>query len=66
MIGGYNPWFHEELKRRLEARVIERAEALISGTIPDYPGYREECGRAAGLREAIETAEELMGEMLLT
>jgi len=63
MIGGYHPWFGEELLRRTDAARSERAAALGQGTCSDYGAYRYECGVIEGMRLATEIADEIKREM---
>ena len=59
MIGGYHPWFHEELVRRVTKDKVEKAIDLSRGAAPDYPAYQYACGLLAGLDLALEIAEEI-------
>jgi hypothetical protein len=64
MIGGYHPWFHEELARRCHAEQSERAGELgLAAGIPDYPTYRERVGLIAGLQRALEIADEIKRDL---
>lgn len=63
MIGGYHPWFHEELKRRVVALRAERAESLISGAAAgDFADYRYAVGFGDGLNAALDIADEIRAE----
>jgi hypothetical protein len=59
MIGGYTPWFHEELARRVEKLIHEREDSLGRGAAGDFADYRFACGFFDGLRTAMELADEI-------
>jgi hypothetical protein len=64
MIGGYHPWFHEELARRYRAEQAEQAGVLSRAEgVPDYPTYRERVGLIAGLERALEIADEIKRDL---
>ena len=64
MIGGYHPWFHEELARRCQAEQFEKAGELGRGDgVLDYPTYRERVGLIAGLERALEIANDIKMEL---
>jgi hypothetical protein len=48
--------FESELKKRLNARMVEIAEILTSGqAIKDYADYRRFVGEFQGLRQVLDT-----------
>lgn len=63
MIGGYNPWFCEELIRRIKNDVSETSLQLARGCASDFASYRNGCGFVEGLERAIEYIEEIQKEM---
>ena len=64
MIGGYHPFYHDELIRRCRAEQAEKADELgRAAGIPDYPTYRERVGLIAGLERALEIADEIKREL---
>lgn len=63
MIGGYNPWFVEELKRRIEAQALEKAMDLARGAAGDFADYRGAVQFIAGMQFALELAEDIKKEM---
>jgi len=63
LIGIYNPFFHEELARRVEKEAAEKAGMLAQGTAEDFGSYRYSCGEVAGMRRVIDIADEIRQEM---
>ena len=63
MIGGYNPWFIEELNRRAENARRVRSDELGLGTCEDIGQYKEECGVLKGIRLMLDLIEEIKQEM---
>ena len=63
MIGGYHPWFHEELERRVLADKTDKALSLAAGAAGDFADYRYACGLLAGLDLALEIAGEIKKEL---
>lgn len=59
MIGGYHPWFAEELARRVDAECCRRAVDLGDGGIATLEEYRYQCGVIAGLRLALEITDNI-------
>lgn len=62
MIGGGNPWFHEELQRRVLKDKIEKSVELGDGLAADFADYRYACGVIAGMSLALDIAEEIKKE----
>lgn len=62
MISGYAPWFHEELKRRVEKDCVDRAVQLGQGMAGDFADYRYAVGFIAGQKYALDLAEEIKQE----
>lgn len=60
--GGYNPWFIDELARRIENDRKERATDLGQGGAPDFAAYQYDCGVIEGLRLAAEHAADIKNE----
>ena len=63
MIGGYNPWFIEELSRRVEQERLEKSGDLGRGAAGDYADYRYEVGFIAGMAHVLTIADEIKKEM---
>jgi len=63
MIGSYNPWFIEELNRRVEEVRRQRSDDLATGNCGDIGEYRNECGKIEGLRLALDIANEIKQEI---
>jgi len=57
VIGGYSPWFSEELVRRVTEEKIGKAVDLATGAAPDYAAYQYACSLLAGLDLALDIAE---------
>lgn len=62
MIGGGNPWFHEELQRRVLKEKIDKSLELGEGLAGDFADYRYTCGVLAGLNLALDFAEDIKKE----
>lgn len=62
MIGGFHPWFCEELNRRIAQRRAERAMSLASGAAGDFADYRYGVGYLDGLQAALDVADEIRKE----
>ncbi len=62
MIGGYSPWFSEELVRRVARERAERAEIVINGGCQDYADYRYAAGFFEGMQRVIEIADDIRKE----
>lgn len=62
MIGGYSPWFIEELKRRVEAYRCECSDEVISGGAADFAHYRYAVGFNDGLKQTLIIADEIKQE----
>lgn len=62
MIGAFHPWFHEELKRRIEAVKAERAASLMQGAAGDFADYRYAVGFGDALSTALDIANEIRAE----
>lgn len=59
MIGGYHPWFTEELVRRVTEDRVERMTEIATGICEDHAAYRYACGFLDGLNRALEFADEI-------
>jgi hypothetical protein len=59
VIGGYHPWFHDELIRRVTEDRVTRMTEIGEGIAPDYAAYQYACGMLAGLNHALVIAEEI-------
>ena len=59
MIGGFHPWFSDELTRRIEGKRLERLESLSLGACGDFADYRYAIGFFDGLKEALEIANDI-------
>ena len=42
--GGYNPWFVDELIRRIDTDRRDKASDLGNGIAPDFGAYQYACG----------------------
>jgi hypothetical protein len=62
MIGGYNPWFVEELNRRIEVECADKSLQLGQGMAGDFADYRYEVGVIAGLHLAAEIVDQIKRE----
>lgn len=62
MIGGYSPWFNEELSRRVLQKKIDKSMELGDGFAADFPDYRYAVGFIAGMLEALDIADEIKKE----
>lgn len=62
MIGGYSPWLCEETAKRIKTEAAEAAMMLGRGNAPDYPTYRYEAGRIAGLERVLDILEDIKRE----
>lgn len=63
MLGGYNPWFIEELNRRANAMRQDRLEALGAGGCGDFADYRYGVGFFDGLQMTLTLADEIKREL---
>jgi len=63
MIGGYNPWFIEQLQMRLGKERVEKAVQLGGGLAIDFSDYRFGCGVIFGLELASTMIDELKQEI---
>lgn len=48
------------LRKRLTASLDACSAAMLGGACADYPAYRELCGRAHGLNEALREIEDIL------
>lgn len=62
MIGGYNPWFNEELSRRIEKERVVRAQSLMAGVAGDFADYRYAVGFNDGMALVLTIADEIKRE----
>ncbi len=62
MIGGFHPWYHEELVRRLSIERTQKSSELGQGFAQDFADYRFGCGVIEGLRLACDVADEIKKE----
>lgn len=62
MIGGYSPWFCEQLASRVMQRWVERSASLAMGAAQDFADYRYAVGYLQGLKDAIEIADDIRKE----
>jgi hypothetical protein len=60
--GGYNPWFVDELIRRIDTDRRDKASDLGNGIAPDFGAYQYACGVIEGLRLGAEHAEDIKRE----
>jgi len=59
VIGGYHPFFHQELERRVTADRVERMTEIGGGLCEDFAAYRYAVGFLDGLNHALVLAEEI-------
>jgi hypothetical protein len=62
MIGGYHPWYHEEILRRIRIERTKKSAELGEGYAQDFADYRYGCGVIEGLRMAQDIADEIKTE----
>lgn len=62
MIGGYSPWFCEELTCRVAKERAERAMSLANGAAGDFADYRYAVGFMDGMELALTIADEIRKE----
>ena len=62
MIGGYSPWFSQELEKRVAHERGERLETMGNGFCGDFADYRYAIGFLDGMRRALEIAEDIRKE----
>lgn len=62
MIGGYNPWFIDEVTRRARRRGADILGEMGQGLCPDYAGYQRMVGEVAGLEAALDIMEDIRKE----
>lgn len=54
----YNSALSQELKRLLDARVLDLTATLAAGALSNFDEYKNYAGRIAGLREAADLIDE--------
>lgn len=59
MIGGYHPWFHQELQRLVEVERREKAEDMARGACGDFADYRYAVGYVDGMNRVLELADDI-------
>ena len=63
MIGGYHPFFHQELIRRIAKDRAEKAATLGERYAQTWEDYHYGCGVIAGLQAALDIADEIKREI---
>lgn len=58
-----HPALNITIKSRLSQRLRELEEHLAQGLAQDWPDYKQRCGRAEGLREAIAECDVVLREL---
>lgn len=62
MIGGYNPWYIQELKTRIANECVDKSIELGQGMAGDFADYRYAVGLLDGLRLASDIADQIKQE----
>ncbi len=62
MITGSSQWLYDEIIRRVEIDRAEKAVQIGEGYCQDYADYRYSVGFLAGMKHALEIAEDIKKE----
>lgn len=51
--------FHNLLRAKVEEKLVDIADSVCSGQLPDYPAYRDMVGYIRGLNDALRLCEDI-------